>query len=92
MRRPQPPAYSCGVAEFHLSHCHAPTECRTAYASWRGFESPLRKQETISSCALGGHRIYWTVEAGNPEEAHAQLPPFLAERTEVNEVTAVAIP
>ncbi len=80
------------MAEFLLSQRHAPSECRTAYASWRGFESPLRRQKTISSCALGGHRIYWTVEAGNLEDALAQLPPFLAERTEVSEVTAVAIP
>lgn len=75
-----------------LSHSHGAGECRTAYAAWNGFDSPLRHNETLASCASGGHRIFWTVEAGDEHEALAQLPPYVAERTEVSEVREVPIP
>ena len=77
---------------YLLSHSHRPEECRSAYAAWNGFESALRRREAVSSCVNGGHRIFWTVEAGGPKEALAQLPSFVAERTEVTEVRRVPIP
>jgi hypothetical protein len=77
---------------YLLSHSHRPGECRAAYAAWTGFESALRRREAMSSCANGGHRIFWTVEADGGEQALAQLPPFVAERTEVTEVRRVPIP
>jgi hypothetical protein len=84
--------YGGDVARFMLSHRHSERECRAAYAAWNGFESPLRHHEALSSCGRGGHRIFWTVEARDEPEALAQLPPYLAARTEVSEVREVAIP
>ncbi len=66
-----------------LSHRHAPEECRVAFAAWKGFESPLRGRETIGSCRHGGHALWWTVEAPDEAAALAQLPPYVAARTEV---------
>lgn len=80
------------MARFVLSHRHRHHECRTAYAAWNGFESPLRQRDTVASCASGGHAMFWTVDARDEHEALAQLPPFLADRTEVIRVTEVAIP
>jgi hypothetical protein len=75
-----------------LTHRHKPDECRRAYAAWHGFDSPLRRHPTLSSCVEGGHSLWWTVEAVNETEALAQLPEFVAERTDVSEVREVPIP
>jgi hypothetical protein len=75
-----------------LSHQHEPRECRSAYAAWKGFESPLRRKETFGSCARGGHRLWWVVSADTADAALEQLPLYLAERTDVSEVSEVAIP
>jgi hypothetical protein len=80
------------MARFMLTHSHRPDECRAAYAAWNGFDSPLRRHDTLASCASGGHRIFWTVAAADEGEALAQLPPFVAERTEVSKVREVSIP
>lgn len=80
------------MRRFLLNHRHRPRECRAAYAAWNGFESPLRAREAVSSCASGEHRIVWTVEAEDMQRALALLPPFVAQRTEVNEVKEVPIP
>jgi hypothetical protein len=80
------------VAQFMLTHRHEPDECRRAYAAWHGFDSPLRRHPTLSSCVEGGHSLWWTVEAGSETDALAQLPEFVAERTEVSEVREVPIP
>ena len=77
---------------YHLTHRHAPAECRIAFAAWKGFDSPLRHRHTLGSCAKGGHRIFWVVQSGDVEAALAQLPPYLADRTDVTEVTDVEIP
>jgi hypothetical protein len=74
------------VSRFLLSHRHEPGECRFAFAAWHGFDSPLRKRSTIGTCHAGGHALWWEDEAGDPQAALAQLPPFLAERTEVHEL------
>jgi hypothetical protein len=77
---------------FVLAHEHTPSECPGAYAAWRGFDSPLRHGLAMASCAFGDHRVFWTVNAETAEEALAQLPPFVARRTRVSEVTGVPIP
>ncbi len=85
------------MATYMLSHTHRPEECRIAFAAWRGFESPLRHDHALGSCASNGgangmHRIWWTVEAEDQVSALAQLPEFVAERTEVSPVRDVATP
>lgn len=77
---------------FALSHRHGADECRFAYAAWRGCDSPLRHAQAWSSCAQGGHAIWWTVEATDPEAALSLLPPFVAARTQVEAVTKIPIP
>jgi hypothetical protein len=80
------------MARFMLSHRHSEGECAVAFAAWRGFESPLRRHPTLGSCVEGGHGLWWTVEALSAERALAQLPPYVADRTEASEVSEVAIP
>jgi hypothetical protein len=89
-RRRRPTVSS--MARFVLSHRHEASACRTAYAAWNGFDSPLRRGNAVASCASGGHRMFWTVEAASAEEALALLPPYVAERCEANAVTDVPIP
>jgi hypothetical protein len=80
------------VPQFVLVHHHEPRECRTAYAAWSGFDSPLRSRPTLASCVGGGHTIYWLITASDRGAALDQLPDWLAERTEANEVREVGIP
>jgi hypothetical protein len=80
------------MATYVLVHRHQANECRRAYAAWKGFDSPLRRTRTFASCARGDHRVFWTVEAVNERSALAQLPDWLAARTEASEVSSVAIP
>jgi hypothetical protein len=75
-----------------LSHRHAPSECEAAFAAWRGFDSPLRHSPTLGSCAEGGHALWWTVDASDGRAALALVQPYLAERTEVAEVSEVEVP
>jgi hypothetical protein len=80
------------VPTFVLAHAHRPEECAIAIAAWKGFASPLRHSFPLGSCATGGHRVWWTVEAHDPAAALAQLPAYVARRTTVDEVRAVPIP
>ena len=80
------------MATFMLAHAHDPEQCGTAFAAWRGFESPLRHRTVLSSCVRGGHRLFWLIEADDAPSALAQLPPFVAQRTEATEVREVPIP
>ena len=75
-----------------LSHRHKPEECRIAFAAWKGFDSPLRHSPTTGSCGEGGHALWWTVEAQDEDDALAHVPPYIAERTEVTQVSEVQIP
>ncbi len=82
---------------FMLDHRHLPGECRIAFAAWRGFDSPLRRDSAFASCAAGDaangdHRIWWRVDAVDARAALEMLPPYVAERTEVNPISEVAIP
>ena len=80
------------VNRFMLSHRHEAQECPVVFAAWQGFDSPLRRHPTLGSCVEGEHALWWTVEAESEEHALAQLPPYVAERTEVSRVSEVAIP
>jgi hypothetical protein len=80
------------IATFLLHHRHGAAECRAAFAAWKGFDSPLRRRPTLGSCASGGHELFWQVDATDAAAALAQLPPYLASRTQALEVAEVAIP
>lgn len=80
------------MARFVLWHRHEPKECRIAFASWKGFESPLRRAPVLASCVAGGHALLWTVDADNVQHALSLLPPFVARRTEAVAVTETTIP
>jgi hypothetical protein len=77
---------------FVLSHRHEPEECGAAFAAWKGFDSPLRRQTAVASCVDGLHRAWWHVDAPDAESALAQLPPFVAQRTEVERAREVTLP
>jgi hypothetical protein len=79
------------MPKFVLSHQHQAHECAVVAASWRGFCSPLRRSRPLGSCATGGHRMWWTVEATDSVGALTQLPPYVAKRTVADEVREVPI-
>ena len=80
------------MPKFVLSHDHRADQCRVVAAAWKGFPSPLRHKRALGSCAVGGHRLWWTVDAPNADAALAQLPPYIAERATVDEVREMDIP
>jgi hypothetical protein len=80
------------MPRYLLAHRHDAHECGSAFAAWKGFDSPLRRSPTTGSCADGGHALWWTVEARDEQDALAQLPPYIARRTEVAKVSEVQIP
>jgi hypothetical protein len=80
------------VPTYLLSHHHTPAECGRAYAAWRGFRSPLRHQEALSTCPQGGHGLWWFVEAPDQAAALGQLPECLVHQTEAIRVSRVPIP
>ena len=73
-------------------HRHEPRECAAAFASWAGFDSPLRHERAPSSCLTGDHSLWWRVTAASRREALALLPSFVATRAAVTEVREVEIP
>ena len=80
------------MARYLLHHRHEPDECGVVFASFKGHDSPLRRQPTLASCRTGGHAIWWTVEADSEAEALGLLPFYVAERTTVTRVSEVQIP
>ena len=77
---------------FVLCHAHKPEECAISIAAWKAFPSPLRQGHPLGSCATGGHRVWWTVEAVDDAAALALLPPYVAARTVAEAVREVPIP
>jgi hypothetical protein len=77
---------------FILHHSHEATECGIAFAAWRGFESELRHRHTVGTCSLGGHELWFFVDAPTCDGALAQLPPWLAARTRTIQIGEVSIP
>jgi hypothetical protein len=80
------------MTRYRLHHRHTPAECPAAFASWRGFASPLRHSVATGNCARGGHQLWWDVEADTSAAALALLPTFVAERTLASPVDDVLIP
>jgi hypothetical protein len=77
---------------FLLQHRHTAAECAAAFAAWSGFQSPLRRGRAASTCLVGGHALWWRVQATDAAEALAMLPLFVARRTVPIEVREVEIP
>jgi hypothetical protein len=80
------------MSRYLLQHQHQPRECGAVFASFKGYESPLRHEATLASCRSGGHAIWWTVAAESEAAALRLLPAYVAERTSVARVSAVEIP
>lgn len=80
------------VPTFLLAHHHTPAECGRTFAAWRGFVSPLRHTDALSTCPLGGHGLWWFVEAPDQAAALGQLPECVSHQTEVIRVSRVPIP
>ena len=80
------------MARYLLHHRHEPDECGVVFASFKGHDSPLRRQPTLASCRTGGHAIWWTVEADSEAEALGLLPFYVAERTTTTRVSEIQIP
>ena len=80
------------MARYLLQHRHQAQECGVVFASFKGHRSPLRHRPTLASCRTGGHKIWWTVEAENEEDALLLLPYYVAARTIAARVSEVEIP
>ena len=80
------------MTRYLLQHTHESHECGAVFASFKGYDSPLRHRPTLASCRSGGHAIWWTVEAFTPADALALLPTYVAARTTATAVSDVSIP
>jgi hypothetical protein len=80
------------VPTFLLTHHHTAAQCPTMFAAWRGFASPLRHRDALSSCPNGGHHLWWMVEAPDEAAALGQLPECVGRQTEVTSVRPFPIP
>jgi hypothetical protein len=80
------------MQRFLIHHRHDAYECAAAFAAWKGFASPLRRETTIASCLAGGHEIWWEVTASGEGAALAHVPPYVAERSEAIPVSDVRVP
>jgi hypothetical protein len=80
------------VPTFLLTHHHTALECAHVFAAWRGFTSPLRHRDVLSSCPQGGHRLWWVVDAPDEAAALGQLPAYISRQTEVTNVRLFPIP
>ena len=80
------------MPRYLLHHAHRADECGVVFASFSGYDSPLRHEPTTASCLFGGHDIWWEVDASSEADALSLLPFYVAERTTVTEIGAVEIP
>jgi hypothetical protein len=80
------------VSRYVLHHRHEPHECGVVFASFKGHDSPLRRQVALASCRSGEHAIWWTVSAACENDALGLLPFYVAERTTASSVSEVEIP
>jgi hypothetical protein len=87
-----PVTHARAMTLYLLQHRHAQDECAAAFASWKGFDSPLRESSAWCSCLSGGHQLWFMVEAGDGNAALAHLPRYLAERSEAVRVTKLSLP
>lgn len=79
------------MPSFLLHNQHDPRDCAAVFASWTGFDSPLRHGRVISTCLTGGHGLWWLVDAPDGQAALEKLPPFVARRTTATEIREVGI-
>ena len=77
---------------YMLHHRHEAFECGVAFASFKGYESPLRRLTALASCVAGGHDIWWIAYAASEAAALGLLPPYVARRTTATRVSEVEIP
>jgi hypothetical protein len=77
---------------FLLTHHHTAAQCASMFAAWRGFVSPLRHRDALSSCLRGAHGLWWLVEAPDEAAALGQLPECVGLQTEVINVCPFPIP
>ena len=80
------------MQRYLIHHRHEARECRAAFAAWKGFDSPLRRETTIASCLSGGHEIWWEVAAPDESAALLNLPCYVAARSEAIPVSEVQVP
>jgi hypothetical protein len=80
------------MPRYLIHHRHDAHECAAAFAAWKGFASPLRRETTIASCLAGGHEIWWQVTAPGEGPALAQVPSYVATRSEVIRISDVRVP
>jgi hypothetical protein len=80
------------MAVYLLEHRHEPVDCGTAFAAWKGVDSPLRDTSVLCSCPTGEHRLWFVVEARDETAALSHLPRYLAERAIAIPVVRVPIP
>jgi hypothetical protein len=92
MLPPPPRSMLVHVSRYVLQNLHAAHECGAVFASFKGHESPLRRQVVFASCRSGGHAIWWTVESTTAEDALRLLPRYVAERATATSVSEVDIP
>ena len=80
------------MPHFLIHHRNEPADCGAVFASFRGFDSPLRHRRTLTSCRQGGHAIWWSVDTATAAEALALLPYYVGERASVTRVDEIEIP
>ena len=80
------------MAAFLLHHRHEPEKCGVAFAAFKGHASPLRHTAALSSCATGGHEIWWVVDAQDTRAALRLLPHHVAQRSTAIPIREVQIP
>ena len=86
------PTQACVVPGYLLHHHHEAHQCGVVYAAFKGHDSTLRRQATVTSCHTGGHEIWWTVDAASEHDALALLPFYVAQRTTATQVSDIEIP
>jgi hypothetical protein len=79
------------MKHYLLYHRHEAGDCAASFASWNGFPSGLRRSTARSTCAFGGHEIWWSVTAESEQSALANLPTYVAGRTLAVRVADVEI-
>ena len=80
------------MPRFLIHHRHESADCGVVFASFQGFDSPLRHRSTASSCRRGGHEIWWSVEAADAAEALGFLPYYVGRRASVTRIDDIQIP
>ena len=77
---------------YLLYHRHASSDCAASFAAWNAFSSELRGAAAMSTCAYGGHEIWWSAEAADVRAALTLLPNYVAGRTLAIRVKPLSTP